>query len=128
HTGRRAPNRANRKSNQFSARAQSKLYIAHSSVNRSADAARSTCRPAVEAVGKTPGYPGRGAKPDRGQRHHRSGEGCLFSADYADRGVRLSKHGAGEFVLGLTENMELHPADYPADLRRWSDYLRRRLG
>ena len=53
---------------------------------------------------------------------------AYFPADYADRGVRLSKHGAGEFVLGLTKNMEFHPSDYPADLRRRTDHLRCRAG
>ena len=127
-TGCRASNRANRKSNQFSARTQSRIDIAQSSANRSADAAGSAGRLAVEAVGKTPGYPGRGAKPGCGQRHHRCREGGLFPTDHADRRVRLSKHGAVESILRFKKNMEFHPSNYPADLRRRSDYLRCRAG
>ena len=38
--------------------------------------------------------------PDRDQRQHRGRQGSLFSANYADRRIWLSKHRAGEFVLG----------------------------
>src|SRR5207245_11287097 len=108
HTGRRAPNRANRKSNQFSARPQSRIHITKPSANGAANTSGSARRLAVKTFREVPGYSSRGAKLGRGQRHHRRGKGGLFPVDYARSGGWLSKFGAGEFLLGFEENMSFH--------------------
>ena len=69
------------------------------------------------------GHPGSGANPDRDQRQHRGRQGSLFSANYADRRIWLSKHRAGEFVLGVEEDMELCASAHAADLYGRSAHL-----